>query len=62
MTDDSTIQNIADGAGFAGLAIGLVAGLVFGTWVVVKIWRFAVREMRESVREDGKDGTGDGTT
>jgi hypothetical protein len=51
--EEATNSNWAASAGFVGLALGLTVGLVFGTWVVVRIWRYVVRELRESVRKDG---------
>lgn len=60
--DDTTIQNALDASGFAGLALGVVFGLVLGVWIVVKVWRFAVRELRESLRADGLGEKGEGET
>jgi hypothetical protein len=42
--DDTTIQNALDASGFAGLFIGAVGGLVVGTWIVTRCWRWAMKE------------------
>jgi hypothetical protein len=58
--DDTNLQNWLDGAGFAGLAIGVVAGLVLGTWIVTRCWRWAMREATKWMDEQrgGDDGAG----
>jgi hypothetical protein len=63
VTDDPTLQNMLDGAGFAGLAIGVVAGLALGTWIVTRCWRWAMKEATkwmDAQRGGGNDGSADG--
>lgn len=42
--DETNLQNWLDGAGFAGLALGVCFGLALGTWIVTRCWKWAMRE------------------
>jgi hypothetical protein len=56
--EEATNSNWAASAGFVGLGLGLTVGLVFGAWVILKVWKYVVRELREVAREGGVDDDG----